>query len=435
MKLPIPAITIRPDRSRRTFNPAKLDSLAESMRTIGLIEPIVVDENNQLIAGERRIRAAKSIGWTEIDVVYMKDLTDWQKQVVELEENLQREDLTYGEEVAQIARLHDMYQSQYGVTSPVGGKAGGWRVRDTAERLGISVGATCQDLQLAKAIQNNPELAKQRSKIAAQSMLKRDQEIKARQLLAVLSAKAKPKDEHPITKQAPDQIQLLLGDARDLVSNLPNDSISCLITDPPWGVGFDSQFGSDQGKSLELTQDVLVELHPKLQSGALCWMFCATKHLITGKIVELVVRAGYRVFDQVFIWYKPTIAHASHPYGELKNDYEPALFFSKDSPRDLIKPMFAVFNHMNWGSKLHPSEKPTPVLEHLIQHSTVEGEVIIDPFMGSGSTMRAAKNTGRRGIGIEVDKKWYDLAVTNVFHYEDINDQTTKDLSQGIDNS
>ena len=58
----------------------------------------------------------------------------------------------------------------------------------------------------------------------------------------------------------------------------------------------------------------------------------------------------------------------------------------------------------------HPTEKSVKLLEHLISKSTLEGEVVLDPFMGSGSTCVAAQNPGRRYIGIELEPVWFEVA-------------------------
>ena len=409
MKLPISNIQIKPNRIRRVFDQKKLDELAESLRTVGLIQPIVIDEQNFLLAGERRLRAARLLGWTEVSVVHIDDLDDQAKEVVELEENIRREDLTYVEEVLALQRIHELHQVKYGKTSTGGGRGHteGWKVKDTAELLGISVGATSQDLQLARAIEKDPELAQQKTKIAAKSMLGRKQAIKARQILAVLKGVSGDKSAQPEDQT---EIRMLYGDARQIVPTLQDDSISCLLTDPPWQVEFDEKFGSDKHTGLAITQQVLALAYPKLQEGSLCWMFCATKHLMRGTIFNIVQSCGYRIYDQVLIWYKPHVAHSSHPYRELKNDYEPAFFFSKGEPRDLLKPMFAVWLEVMQGRKLHNAQKPLGLLKFLIEQSTVKNEIVLDPFMGSGTTMQAAKLTGRRGVGIESIQDTYNLA-------------------------
>jgi site-specific DNA-methyltransferase (adenine-specific) len=63
-----------------------------------------------------------------------------------------------------------------------------------------------------------------------------------------------------------------------------------------------------------------------------------------------------------------------------------------------------VFNH------IHPNEKPVKLLTWLINNSTKEGELVLDPFMGSGATCLAAKNSKRKYLGIEIDPEWYKKA-------------------------
>jgi site-specific DNA-methyltransferase (adenine-specific) len=209
-----------------------------------------------------------------------------------------------------------------------------------------------------------------------------------------------------------DNITLINADSRMVIPTLPDESISCLITDPPWGVLFDQSFGTDPKSGLQLTKEVLTLLKPKLQPSSLCLMYCATKHLITGDIYKLVQSCGYAIYPTIHIWYKPKSAGSSIPYRELKNDYEPALLFSSGPGRDFNTPMWAVImDNIEGRTRYHTAQKSIPVLSELISNFSVENELIIDPFMGSGQTMLACKQTTRRGLGIELDKGHYHTAV------------------------
>lgn len=66
------------------------------------------------------------------------------------------------------------------------------------------------------------------------------------------------------------------------------------------------------------------------------------------------------------------------------------------------------------GNKKHPTEKPVELLKVLIENSSNEGDIIMDCFMGSGSTGIACINTNRKFVGIEIDKKYYDIAVERI---------------------
>ena len=72
---------------------------------------------------------------------------------------------------------------------------------------------------------------------------------------------------------------------------------------------------------------------------------------------------------------------------------------------------------LNQGDKKkynHPTIKPVDILQNLIVNSSKEGEVVFDPFMGSGSTGVACKKTNRDFVGIEIDKTYYDIAVERI---------------------
>lgn len=72
-----------------------------------------------------------------------------------------------------------------------------------------------------------------------------------------------------------------------------------------------------------------------------------------------------------------------------------------------------VFRHAvnrNRGTKPHPTTKPEPLMGELVKLFTDPGELILDPFMGSGSTLRAAKDLGRRAIGIEIEEHYCEIA-------------------------
>src|SRR5262245_49498451 len=109
----IPLKQIQPSKyqARKAFNEEALKGLAESMKQEGLIEPIVVrqlGESYELISGERRLRAAKMLGWTDIEAKVIFTVSEGEAAAKGLVENLQREDLNPIEEAEGFERLNHL---------------------------------------------------------------------------------------------------------------------------------------------------------------------------------------------------------------------------------------------------------------------------------------------------------------------------------------
>src|SRR5713101_6295792 len=100
--IPVENIKPSPHQARKEFDPEGIKSLAQSMQSEGLIQPIIVRAvaagAYELIAGERRLRAAKLLGWTSIDAIIQSSVSDQDAAIKGLIENLQREDLNPIEE-------------------------------------------------------------------------------------------------------------------------------------------------------------------------------------------------------------------------------------------------------------------------------------------------------------------------------------------------
>jgi hypothetical protein len=91
MKLPVDQIIVG---ERRREDMGDIDGLARSIRRYGLLHPIVIDRDRNLVAGERRLRAVQHLGWDEVEVRDLGELTEPELREIELEENLRRKDLT-----------------------------------------------------------------------------------------------------------------------------------------------------------------------------------------------------------------------------------------------------------------------------------------------------------------------------------------------------
>jgi site-specific DNA-methyltransferase (adenine-specific) len=362
------------------------------------------------------------LGRTEIDARRWEDLDQYEKELIEFEENVRRKNLSYNEQLLAELTLHERFQQYHGMQKSAfyGHVSKGrpkWRIEDMASFMGFSIGKMSERLKLAQEIRRNPAMGEFKNESQAKHAMGRQQEQAIRTVLAALKV-TEQKNDQPSNEPKPmfetythNDLTLVNADSQLVISTLPDDSIDCLITDPPWQVLYDETFGSNPHEGLELTKNVLRLLYPKLKSGSLCILYAATRHVITGRIYELIQSCGYFIYPGIHIWYKQHTAGSSLPYRELKSDYEPALLFSKGQGRNFNHPMWAVLPGTVEGKRYHPAQKCVNVLEQLIENFTVPGELVIDPFMGSGQTMIACRNLKRRGLGIELNKDHYSTAV------------------------
>ena len=170
----IPVGKIRPNRyqPRRNFDDATLAELADSIKERGLLQPISVwkengEESYELIAGERRLRAARLAGLTDIDAIVKKNLDDEQKLGLSLMENIQREDLNAVDTALAYRQLMDKFGvSQADIAKEVGKSRGAvsntLRLLELDEdiRQGIQSGAISEGH--ARALISIPDSAKRR---------------------------------------------------------------------------------------------------------------------------------------------------------------------------------------------------------------------------------------------------------------------------------
>jgi ParB family chromosome partitioning protein len=123
--IPVEHIQPDPDQPRKTFNQAKLEELAASIKSMGVIQPIAVRPNPEqqgtylIVAGERRFRAAKLADIREIPCI-IKDITGQEALILQMIENLQREDLNPVEEAKGIKRLTEIGFTQTDISKVIG---------------------------------------------------------------------------------------------------------------------------------------------------------------------------------------------------------------------------------------------------------------------------------------------------------------------------
>ena len=213
-------------------------------------------------------------------------------------------------------------------------------------------------------------------------------------------------------------------DCMEIMKHLPDSIFDLVVTDPPYeiatrGAGIYKRDDKRYVQELDVmsngfSEEVLDQLC-RLMKKINIYIFCSQKQIIP-LLTYFVVNRGCNY--NIITW------HKTNPIPACGNKYltdtEYILFFREKGVRvygtyETKKTWYAT--PLNQGDKKkynHPTIKPVDILQNLIINSSKEGEVVFDPFMGSGSTGVACKKTNRDFVGIEIDKTYYDTAVERI---------------------
>ncbi len=198
---------------------------------------------------------------------------------------------------------------------------------------------------------------------------------------------------------------------------IPNDSIDLILTDPPYGI---SRELNCKGKKLGSTavldfnfgewdkfNQEWFEVAIKKTRG---WMmtFCAKKDV--GYFIDRLEKAGFIAVD-VIVWQKPdpiplnAKSRFLNAWEAIVVGKKPGALWNSNYEHNIIK-----VQAPKGASRVHPTQKPVELIKKLIQLTTNEGDLILDPFMGSGTTAVACLESSRDYIGFEISKEYCKLA-------------------------
>lgn len=433
------------DDSERQRTELDVENLIESVARIGILNPLLVRQDNDgsvwLVAGRRRLECARRLGHESVPIRYLHELSQIEQQIVELEENVRRQDLPWRDHVGSIGRIHELYESM----DPE------WTQQKTADSLGFQKHHTSKLLRVWRDLEN-PALAKATSYNEAYNALTRWDERRKGELAQELLDHAEqttglPGDLLLPAVAAPGQPPLAsnpfgsglfnpLVDVPRAIRALAPEAIICtdfakwaqgytgakfnlIHCDFPYGIGV---FGGDQFAGPDGTDggayddsagiyfallETLIAALPKIMSvsGHLMFWF-SEKH--GQRTRELFAKgAPFLEFEQFpLVWHKTDNAGISARIGRSpRHVYETALLASR-SKRPLVRVAADVYGSPT-DKRLHPSCKPEPMLRHFFSMLCDSGTELLDPTCGSGSSLRAAESLGaKRVLGLERDENF-----------------------------
>lgn len=182
------------------------------------------------------------------------------------------------------------------------------------------------------------------------------------------------------------------GDCREILPTLPK--VDLVLTDPPYGVGLKYESHDDSRENYQQFINTAFDLI----------MGAADAVLITPGIRNVWL---YPPAKWVICWFKPGSTSRNDTGGF--NEWEPILLYGKRKFQQDVKRLPDCVNHSKESGD-HPCPKPIRLFTWLVDNASKQMETILDPFMGSGTTLRAAKDLGRKAIGIEIEEKYCEIA-------------------------
>lgn len=219
--------------------------------------------------------------------------------------------------------------------------------------------------------------------------------------------------------------KLINGDSIIEMEKLEDSSIDLVITDPPYGIDYSSNYSkyddyvtkhtiandSELNETIGLLDKALEVLQKKTKENAHVYIFTSWK--VYPEFKEVVSK--YFDVKNMIVWNKGN-ASMGDLEGSWGNQHELVIFATKGR-RKLNTRKFDIINinRVPTTKAIHPTQKPEEVIKVMLEASAHSKDTVIDPFMGSGSTIKAVKKYGNLNyIGIELDRERYEKAVSYI---------------------
>ncbi len=407
------------DRARIDFG--EMDEFVASIKSKGVIQPITLDENLVLQAGGRRLEGAKRAGLTKIPAIIRPFVDILDSREIELMENIYRKDFTWQEKCKLIKEIDDLQKA----------KDPNWSLRKTADLIDKSVGGVSMSIQLAEYLEAVPELANLKTADDAYKFVKKieedlvTEELRKRQT-ASMQAPAHTSKEDAIKKTLHRaDANYTIADCFEGMAELrSNGMIHFIECDPPFGIDLNQM--REGKKDVVSTIDGYEEIPAEQYDNFLdkltnelfrvanrdCWMIFWYANAWQSQVFNSLQKAGWHVDEVPAIWVKTT-GQTQQPEILLARSYEQFYVCRKGKPI-LNKRgrnntfFFSGCATLGADAKYHPTQRPIPLIEELLETFTVGQQVVMVPFLGSGATLRACYNRGLLCFGYDKNPQYKD---------------------------
>lgn len=447
-----------------------IQSLAASIADQGLISPILLNQNNELVAGERRLRSHELLGLQHVAVVYRETLTPSQLTELELEENQMRKAMQWHEEVRLIVKAHKLksYEGSKDALSPrevaiiesTGAKV--WGQEQTGRLMGVAAGQVSMALHVYDYIQSGDEEILAASSISAayKILLKRREDDATKQRAqAVVDSLPTPKpsssssgglggdifsitDTKAVTASPGEEVREHLGDTAEIplssmfirgncldhMKTVEDGTFHHIITDPPYAIDMSNLDTMENIKdvtathqvvdNLDLLKEFITKARRIVKPTGFMLMWADVSHF--EKILRWGEDAGWKMQRWPLIWHKLHPCQNNAAAYNTTKDFEVCIKFRNTEALLANQGGSSILScDGSADAKMYnnPFSKPFDLWQWLMKKVTIPGQLVYDPFGGEFSMARAAINCGLNPISVEVDEKHYNKGLMDIKAY------------------
>lgn len=400
----IEAINVnRSERQRHDLQ--NIEVLADSIRRLGLIHPVVIDRENNLVAGERRLTACRSLGWTNINAQFVDELDPLLAHAIELEENVKRDALTWQDEARAVAEYHALRASQEEK----------WTQEDTATALGLSPMTVTDKLGVVRALESGNALVNSAPRFStARGIVRRAESRRVEADILALDAPASVPD-------APSG-PILNADFNLWAPAYTGPKFNFIHCDFPYGINADKfnqgaaathgGYADSEDVYWRLCETLAVDLD-RLAAPSAHFMFWFSMHFYT-ETLDFFARNTDIKFDPFpLMWTKSdNIGIIPDPERGPRRIYETCLFGSRGDRKIVRSVSNADYSPSTRDE--HMSIKSEAMLRKFYAMFVDSSTNFLDPTCGSGSSVRAASGLGaQRVVGLEINPDFAERANIN----------------------
>lgn len=215
--------------------------------------------------------------------------------------------------------------------------------------------------------------------------------------------------------------ELFLADCLDVFKKLKDESVDLIVTDPPYLMDYKTGYRKDKGHDFcsaiqndsndDLVSQSIKEMHRVLKDGSGAYIFCNSNK------IDFFKAEAEKYFDvkNILIWIKNNWT-AGDLAGAYAKRTEFIIFAAKgrhelSGGRDTD---CLFYDRVSGDDQVHQNQKPLSLIKYLILKSSKENDVVLDAFMGSGTTGVACQSLNRKFIGCEVEEKYFEVACKRI---------------------